>query len=58
MKNRTIKVEEFFLMRRYRESVASQIRLKGLWLKQAGFQPGDRVEVVSRKGELVIRRMA
>jgi hypothetical protein len=36
--------------------VTSKIRLKGRWLKRAGFKPSDRVEViVESQGTLTIR---
>ena len=46
MKTRTLAIEDFNPNGRFRRnSVASLIRLKGGWLKQAGFHPGAQVAV-------------
>lgn len=58
MKDRVLKVETLFVSRRWKERDTSQIRLKGLWLAQAGFSPGDKVQVMYQKnGELLIKRI-
>ena len=31
------------------------IRLQGKWLRQLGFEPGDKITVVTRKGLLLVR---
>jgi hypothetical protein len=53
-KTRRLKIEAVgdFAYRR----VKPRIRLSGLWLEQAGFKPGHRVEIVSPKpGELSLQ---
>lgn len=42
-KPRTLKIEEEGDF--WRGKTKPKIRLKGLWLQQAGFQPGNRVNV-------------
>ena len=43
---RTLIIEDFNPNGRFnKDSIASLIRLKGCWLKQAGFHPGARVAV-------------
>lgn len=56
MQRRNLKVEEYFVKRRYSEINTSQIRLKGFWLQEAGFKPGDRVEVECNQGTLTIKK--
>lgn len=31
------------------------IRLQGKWLRQLGFEPGDKITVATRKGILLVR---
>ena len=53
-KTRSLKIEAVgdFAYRRIRP----RIRLRGLWLENAGFKPGHRVEVASTKpGELSLQ---
>jgi hypothetical protein len=55
VKDRSIKVEEHYAERAYKEIVTSRIRLKGLWLESAGFTPGNRVTVTQiDNGKLLI----
>jgi len=43
---RTLAIEDFNPNGRFnQDSVASLIRLKGCWLRQAGFHPGAQVQV-------------
>ena len=37
-------------------TMPTQIRLKGKWLEEAGFKPGDYVSVNIGHGELIIKR--
>ena len=46
-KTRTLKIEAVGDFA-YRQ-VKPRIRLNGMWLEQAGFKPGHRVEIVSSK---------
>jgi hypothetical protein len=39
----------------YRFKLIPYIRLKGLWLKSAGFEPGSKIEVTVRSQELIIK---
>jgi Toxin SymE, type I toxin-antitoxin system len=53
-KPRTLKIEAVgdFAYRR----IKPRIRLSGLWLEQAGFKPGHRVEIfTSKPGELSLQ---
>ena len=57
--NRSLKVQETgdrFRIRHQEEGHSvPEIRLKGKWLLQAGFTPGDRVEVrLAAQGQVVI----
>ena len=58
MEKRVLKVESLFVnQKNWKEADGSQIRLKGLWLRNCGFKPGDRVQVIPKQnGELLIRR--
>ncbi|MBP1765046.1 MAG: symE [Firmicutes bacterium] len=31
------------------------VRLRGKWLQELGFEPGDKIEVAAKKGVLLIR---
>ena len=55
---RRLRVEEHCYRRAYSVGRASRIRLKGKWLEQAGFSPGDRVDVRVNQGKLVITKEA
>ena len=39
-----------------RQTVYSKLRLKGKWLTQMGFVPGERVIVLIEKNRLIIER--
>ena len=54
---RLIKVEEHWYNDGVRDHVYSRIRLKGRWLRDAGFEPGTRVKVKVETGQLVIERI-
>jgi len=45
MNTRTLTIEDFNPNGRFKNSTASLIRLKGCWLKQAGFHSGAQVIV-------------
>jgi len=55
-KQRTLKIEasgDFWL-----NSIKPKIRLCGNWLEHAGFQPGQRVRVIStRHGEITLQQI-
>ena len=57
---RKLKIEELYRQdtRGYRTAYTRvpQIRLKGRWLKQAGFEAGGQVNVVVEDGRLVIEK--
>lgn len=58
MQDRKLKVQETadsYLMRKGKRKSRPIIRLLGNWLHLAGFIAGDRVEVLVRFRELVIR---
>ena len=56
MKSRRIKVAAFYKSLHPELKVTSSLRLRGEWLRQAGFDPGDIVEVVVALGCLVIKK--
>ncbi len=51
-KNRTLKVEPFD--RGFWQNPKSLIRLKGKWLREAGFEPGYTVTIRVTPGEIVL----
>lgn len=57
MKTRILKIEPIYNERTERHMAPpSYLRLKGYWLARAGFLPGDRVEITTNAGRLVIRK--
>lgn len=56
MKSRRIKVAAFYKSLHPELKIVSSLRLRGEWLRQAGFDPGDVVEVVVAAGQLVITK--
>jgi len=61
MKNRNLTVDEFIPYRAKRtyfykdtENHASRLRVQGNWLRDAGFNPGDKVKVIVDKDKLTI----
>jgi hypothetical protein len=56
MKSRRIKVAAFYRSLQPQLKVASSLRLRGEWLRQAGFHPGDLVEIDVEPGYLVIKK--
>ena len=58
MQDRELKIQETadsYLLRTGKRNSAPFIKLLGNWLHLAGFIAGDRVEVIVKFGELVIR---
>ena len=53
---RRVKVEEHDAVRRsrYCPRTKSRIRLKGAWLHEAGFLPGQYVRVIIQEGKLIL----
>lgn len=41
----------------HKNPVKTQLRLKGRWLADAGFRPGDKVEVRVDAGVLVVEKI-
>jgi len=39
---------------RRRQTVVPFIRMSGVWLRQLGFDPGDRIEVTAQRKRLVL----
>ena len=61
MKNRNLTVDKYIPSRRThkyyysnRQNYASRLRIQGNWLREAGFNPGDKVEVEVNQGKLTI----
>lgn len=40
----------------YRGTEQPQVKLQGQWLRQAGFEPGDRITVTKEGSRLIIER--
>lgn len=54
---RKSKVQEYYRELRWGGGVLDpQLRLRGRWLKEAGFAPGTETEIEVRDGELVIKK--
>ncbi len=49
--NRNLKIEPIY---QTRKKIFSRIRLEGKWLKDAGFNPNQRVNVEVKDGQLII----
>jgi hypothetical protein len=57
MKTRKLTIEPLFgYSPANPKTPAAYLRLKGYWLRELGFQPGDLVEVVAEGETLVIRK--
>jgi len=56
MNKRNLKVEEHTFKNMYSAGTGARIRLKGKWLEEAGFSPGDRVTVKVEQKKLVIEK--
>lgn len=56
MKTRILKIEPIHGLQAEGKTPPSYLRLKGYWLTQLGFEPGDRVEVIPAGEHLIIRR--
>jgi len=57
MNDRNLLVEEHYYKTTWKEKKAAKIRLKGKWLEEAGFYPGDRVDVkVDNQRILITKR--
>jgi formylmethanofuran dehydrogenase subunit D len=61
MKNRNLTVDKYIPSRRThkfyysnRQNYASRLRIQGNWLREAGFNPGDKVKVEVDQGKLTI----
>lgn len=53
---RTIKIQPKHVNRRWnKHKEVPQLRLQGEWFKEAGFEPGQMVDVVVKSGMLTIR---
>jgi len=62
MKNKTQKTRRILTIQsdirygmRYMFKEVPKLRLTGLWLKQAGFKPGEKVQVEVKSQELTIK---
>jgi hypothetical protein len=55
MKSRRIKVAAFYSSLPPRLKVTPALYLRGEWLRQAGFKPGDIVEVDVALGCLIVK---
>jgi hypothetical protein len=65
MKNRNLTVDKYIPSRSTHkfyysnvQNYASRLRIQGNWLREAGFNPGDKVEVIVDDGKLTIVNLA
>lgn len=52
--HRRIKIQPKYIIRKYDKTIVPEILLKGKWLEEAGFKPGQNVQIEKRKNKLVI----
>lgn len=53
---RLIKISGLFQRRRWAGVFVPQIRLQGIYLRNAGFAPGDAVQVTIENGKIIITK--
>lgn len=53
-KTRKLKIQPKTVSRTFKYVVVPEILLKGKWLEEAGFKPGQNVQIEQRKNKLVI----
>lgn len=53
-KTRKLKIQPKIILRSYDKTIVPEILLKGKWLEEAGFKPGQNVQIEQRKNKLVI----
>ncbi|WP_246073841.1 SymE family type I addiction module toxin [Fluviicola chungangensis] len=54
---RKIKIQPRFIMRKYDKTIVPEILLKGKWLSEMGFLPGQEVKIELKENKLVITRL-
>lgn len=54
---RKIKIQPRFIMRKYDKTIVPEILLKGKWLSEMGFLPGQEVKIELEENKLVITRL-
>lgn len=57
MSKRKIKIQPRFILRKYDKTVVPEILLKGKWLSEMGFLPGQEVKIELEENKLVITRL-
>ncbi|TSJ42256.1 type I toxin-antitoxin system SymE family toxin [Fluviicola chungangensis] len=57
MMKRKIKIQPRFIMRKYDKTIVPEILLKGKWLSEMGFLPGQEVKIELKENKLVITRL-
>jgi len=53
-KTRKLKIHPKIILRRYNKTIVPEILLKGKWLEEAGFKPGQNVEIQQKENKLII----
>lgn len=57
MSKRKIKIQPRFILRKYDKTIVPEILLKGKWLADMGFAPGQEVKIELEENKLVITRL-
>nr|WP_294858697.1 SymE family type I addiction module toxin [uncultured Fluviicola sp.] len=57
MSKRKIKIQPRFILRKYDKTIVPEILLKGKWLSEMGFLPGQEVKIELEENKLVITRL-
>jgi toxic protein SymE len=53
-KTRKLKIQPKIILRSYDKTIVPEILLKGKWLEEAGFKPGQNVQIEQKKNKLTI----
>lgn len=53
-KTRKLKIQPKIILRSYDKTIVPEILLKEKWLAEAGFKPGQNVQIEQKKNKLTI----
>lgn len=53
--DRQLTVQPFYAFTLDRNNVYSEIRFRGKWVKEAGFNPHEKVALVVTRGQIIIK---
>lgn len=54
IKTRKLKIQPKVILRSYDKMIVPEILLKGKWLEETGFKPGQNVQIEQQKNKLII----